>query len=63
MSIENKRFVFDIKFTGYTTVQVDAENIEDAREKASEYFTQKCMSNPIQDLSYKSTELTILGDE
>lgn len=62
MCVENKRFVIDIKLTGYTTVHVDAENLEDAFEKASDYFTREYMPNPIRDLNWINTDLTALGE-
>ena len=58
-----KRYVIDVKLTGYTTVYVYAENLEEAHEKASDYFTQNIMPNPINDLNWISTETTLVGDE
>ena len=57
-----EEYEIDIKLTGFARVKIYADSIDDARERASEYFKKQYMQNPINNLRWISTEYTHMHD-
>ena len=58
-----KQYTFDIKFTGYEQVTIEANSLEEAEQKALDRFEAHYTTAPAWDLRSKSQELQRLGSE
>lgn len=56
-----KKYTFDVKFVGYEQVTVEANSLEEAKQKAHDRFEAHYTTAPAWDLRTKSQELQLLG--
>jgi len=57
------KYTFDVKFTGYEQITVEAKSRKAAEAKAAEVFEAQYKKAPAWDLRTKSFEVTQLGEE
>lgn len=57
----NQSYEMDIKVTGYMRVTVIAENTAAAHEKAQSIISDDIMYQPISNLEWKDTEISIVN--
>jgi len=57
------KYTFDVKFTGYEQMTVEAKSRREAVAKVVEVFEAKYKKAPAWDLRTKSTDVTQLGGE
>ena len=55
------KYTFDVKFTGYEQITVEADSLEEAEQKAIDRFEGHYTTAPAGDLRSKSQELQLLG--
>lgn len=57
------KYRIDVEVKGYMTIEVEAESMADAEDKAGEVFAEKHFKDPIGHLQSKSVSATVLTEE
>lgn len=57
------KYRVDVKVTGYMTVEVEANSVQEAEEKATEEFADTYFKFPIGHLQSKKTESNCVSGE
>ena len=57
------KYSIDVKFTGFENIIVEADNVDDAIDMASEIFSTSHSNLPAQHLRNKRLEFDVLGED
>ena len=57
------KYRIDVEVKGYMTIEVEAESMAEAEDKAGVVFAERHFKDPIGHLQYKATSATVLTED